>query len=157
MILADPKTHDEWLSARCAGIGGSDAACVLGMNKYKTNVQLWKEKTGITVPKDISDKPAVAYGKQAEFHLRELFALDFPQYDIEYHEYRMYANDKYPFIFATLDGELLLNQAKREFSKSRPQQFKILLNGTNGTVEFRKIITYRYCIRCLLQAGILQY
>ena len=68
MILADPKTHDEWLSARCAGIGGSDAACVLGMNKYKTNVQLWKEKTGITVPKDISDKPAVAYGKNAEIH-----------------------------------------------------------------------------------------
>ena len=106
MILADPKTHDEWLSARCAGIGGSDAACVLGMNKYKTNVQLWKEKTGITVPKDISDKPAVAYGKQAEFHLRELFALDFPQYDIEYHEYRMYANDNYPFIFATLDRRI---------------------------------------------------
>jgi len=113
MILADPKTHDEWLSARCAGIGGSDAACVLGMNKYKTNVQLWKEKTGITVPKDISDKPAVAYGKQAEFHLRELFALDFPQYDIEYHEYRMYANDNYPFIFATLDGELTDESGKK--------------------------------------------
>ena len=113
MILADPKTHDEWLSARCAGIGGSDAACVLGMNKYKTNVQLWQEKTGVFKPKDISNKPAVAYGKNAEIHLRELFRLDFPQYDIEYHEYRMYANDKYPFIFATLDGELTDESGKK--------------------------------------------
>lgn len=106
MLLADPKTHDEWLECRKKGIGGSDAACVLGANKYKSNVQLWKEKTGILQPEDISDKPAVMYGKNAEYHLRELFALDFPNYDIEYHEYRMYANDKYPFIYATLDGEL---------------------------------------------------
>lgn len=106
MIIADPQTHDEWLECRKKGIGGSDAACVLGTNKYKSNVQLWKEKTGILHPKDISDKPAVVYGKNAESHLRELFALDFPNYEIEYHEYRMYGNDKYPFIYATLDGEL---------------------------------------------------
>lgn len=106
MLLADPKTHEEWLSARQNGIGGSDAACIVGKNKYKSNVQLWREKRGIEVPPDISDKPAVAYGKIAESHIRELFCLDYPEYDIEYHEFRMYANDKYPFIFATLDGEL---------------------------------------------------
>ncbi|MCM1227540.1 MAG: YqaJ viral recombinase family protein [Clostridium sp.] len=105
MILADPETHASWLEARKNGIGGSDAACVLGRNKYKSNLQLWREKTGAD-PKDISDKPAVVYGKKAESYLRELFALDFPEYDVEYHEYRMYAHEKYPFIFATLDGEL---------------------------------------------------
>lgn len=113
MILADPKTQSEWLAARHKGIGGSDAACVLGMNKYKTNVQLWQEKTGLIVPENISDKPAVVYGKHAESHLREIFRLDFPEYDIEYHEYRMYANDKYPFIFATLDGELTTNSGEK--------------------------------------------
>lgn len=106
MILADPQTHEEWLLCRNQGIGGSDAACVLGMNKYKSNVQLWKEKTGPCIPDDISDKPAVKYGKLAEAPIRELFILDFPQYKVEYHEYRMYANDDHPYIFATLDGEL---------------------------------------------------
>lgn len=106
MILADPKTHSEWLSARCKGIGGSDAACVVGKNKYKSNLQLWREKQGIVSSPDISDKPAVAYGKAAEAHIREMFRLDYPDFQVDYHEYRMYANDDYPFIFATLDGEI---------------------------------------------------
>lgn len=55
---------------------------------------------------DISDKPAVIFGKRAEHQLRELFKLDYPQYTIDYHEFYMYLNDDHPFIFATLDGEL---------------------------------------------------
>lgn len=105
-MILKPKNRDEWLRARLNGIGGSDAGTVIGVNKYKTNVQLWEEKSGITIPEDISDKPAVAYGKNAEPHIRELFHLDYPDYQLEYHEFYMYVNDDSPFIFATLDGEL---------------------------------------------------
>ena len=112
MIIADPKSHDEWLASRQKGMGGSDAACVIGKNKYKSNLQLWEEKVGISKPPDISDRPAVAYGKAAEAHIRELFKLDYPDFNIDYHEYRMYANDDYPFIFATLDGEITDNCSK---------------------------------------------
>jgi len=106
MILADPKSRDEWLNVRKKGIGGSDAACIIGKNKYKSNVCLWDEKAGLQEPEDVSDKPAVIYGKQAEDAVRQLFTLDHPEYDVEYHEYRMYADKDRPYIFATLDGEL---------------------------------------------------
>lgn len=106
MILHDPQTREEWLQFRCDGIGGSDAACVVGANKYKSNVDLWMEKTKQTTPKDISSNPAVSFGTNAEAHLRKLFAMNYPQYAVEHHPYRMYANDKKPFIYATLDGEL---------------------------------------------------
>ena len=106
MILADPKTREEWLESRRQGIGGSDAGCIVGANPWKSARQLWKEKTGADKPDDISDKPAVKFGKEAEQHLRALFLLTYPQYTCEYHEFRMYANDRLPFIFATLDGEL---------------------------------------------------
>lgn len=106
MILHDPKTHEEWLKCRQAGIGGSDAGCIVGANKYKSARQLWLEKSGKQSPEDISGKPAVRFGKEAEQHLRALFALTYPEYRIAYHEFRMYANDRKPFIFATLDGEL---------------------------------------------------
>lgn len=96
----------DWLKARMNGIGGSDAGAVVGVNKYKNNVQLWEEKTGQTVPEDISTKSAVIFGKHAEAPLRELFKVDYPQYTVEYHEYFIYINDSLPFIFATLDGEL---------------------------------------------------
>lgn len=105
-MILKPKSREEWLKLRLKGIGGSDAGAVIGVNKYKTNVQLWEEKTGITVPEDISDKPAVNFGKLAEPHLRELFRLDYSEFDLDYHEFYMYVNDEYHFIFATLDGEL---------------------------------------------------
>ena len=105
-MVLKPETHEEWLEQRKCGIGGSDAGTVLGVNKYKSNVELWLEKTGQSEPEDISNKPAVKFGKFAEQHLRELFKQDFPDYQVDYHEFWMYQNDKYPFIYATLDGEL---------------------------------------------------
>lgn len=113
MILADPKTRAEWLKARTQGIGGSDAGCIVGANPWKSARQLWREKTGADKPDDISDKPAVRFGKEAEQHLRALFLLTYPQYTCEYHEFRMYANDRLPFIFATLDGELTDSENRR--------------------------------------------
>ena len=113
MILADPKTREEWLESRRQGIGGSDAGCIVGANPWKSARQLWKEKTGADKPDDISNKPAVKFGKEAEQHLRALFLLTYPQYTCEYHEFRMYANDRLPFIFATLDGELTDSDGRR--------------------------------------------
>lgn len=104
-MLVDNRT--DWLKARRKGIGGSDAASVLGISPWKSNVQLWEEKTGIAEPEDISDKEAVRFGKESEAAIRRLFELDFPQFHVDYDEFGMKANEPdCPFIFATLDGEL---------------------------------------------------
>lgn len=100
------KNREEWLQNRTR-IGGSDAAAILGMNPYKDNVTLWREKTGGSVAEDISEKSYVKYGTEAERPLRELFALDFPQYKVEYVENNMFLNDKFPFAHASLDGWLI--------------------------------------------------
>ena len=96
-------SHEEWLASR-KKIGGSDAACILGLNPYKSNIELFDIKTGRAEQEDISDKPYVKYGTEAEEHLRELFKLDFPQYQVDYVENNMLTNDKYPFAHASLDG-----------------------------------------------------
>ena len=95
-----------WLSQRTKGIGGSDAASILGYNPYKSSIDLWREKTGRTTKEDISNKPAVKYGKEAEEHLRNLFILDYPQYNLFYSPYDILINEKYNFIQGTLDGLL---------------------------------------------------
>lgn len=97
--------HDEWLKHRTK-IGGSDASAILGKNPYKTNVELWKDKAFHLMPEDISDKPYVKYGTEAEKYLRELFKLDYPQYEMFYEENNMWTNDAYPFAHASLDGWL---------------------------------------------------
>lgn len=98
------NSREEWLQARAATIGGSDAACLLGMNPYKTNVELWREKKGITVPPDISENAAVQYGSNAEPLLRELFKLDHPEFEVFYFPNNLFINDAYSFAHASLDG-----------------------------------------------------
>lgn len=106
------KDREEWLQNR-QRIGGSDASAILGMNPYRTNIELWQIKTGQMIPEDISDKPYVKYGTQAEEHLRELFKLDFPEYQVFYEENNMWLNDKYPFAHASLDGWLLDQEGRK--------------------------------------------
>lgn len=107
------KDREEWLDHRRNYIGGSDASCIVGLNPYKTNIDLWLEKTGITEPADISLKPYVKYGNDAEPHLRALFALDFPEYAVGYIENNSITNDKFPWAAASLDGTLIEKETGR--------------------------------------------
>ena len=108
------EDHETWLAARQKqGIGGSDSGSVLGLNPWCSNIQLWRYKTGQEVPPDISDKPAVIFGKKAEENIRELFKLDYPDYTVDYHAYWLYVNDRLPWQFATLDGELTDETGRR--------------------------------------------
>lgn len=97
--------REDWLKHRTK-IGGSDASAILGKNPYKTNVELWKDKAFHLMPEDISDKTYVKYGTEAEKYLRELFKMDYPQYEMFYEENNMWTNDAYPFAHASLDGWL---------------------------------------------------
>lgn len=112
------RVHDfpdeaAWLAGRMNGIGGSDASAVVGMNPYKTNIELFEEKTGRRIQEDISEKPYVIYGKQAEEYIRELFRLDYPEYQVEHHEFRILQSLSYPFMQASLDGELTDQEGRR--------------------------------------------
>lgn len=106
-IIHDFAGEAEWKTGRMRGIGGSDAAAIVGMNPYKTNIELFEEKTGRRLQEDISDKPYVIYGHQAEPLIRGLFAIDYPEYQVEYHDWRILQSVQYPFLQASLDGELI--------------------------------------------------
>ena len=100
------KNRKEWLGKRSKYIGGSDCACILGLNPYKSNVDLYLEKIGEKQPQDISDKPQVKFGIAAEPIIRELFQINYPQMQMNYVENNNFINDKYPFARASLDGWL---------------------------------------------------
>ena len=78
------KSREKWLEARKKYIGGSDVACILGYNPWKTNKQLYREKKGLVLPDDLSDNPLVAYGTNAEPLIREMYKLDHPNMTVEY-------------------------------------------------------------------------
>lgn len=100
-------TRKEWLVERKMGIGGSDASAIVGFNPYKSNIELWEEKTGRRQAEDISDKPYVKYGTEMEDVLRESFKIKHPEFEVTHEENTIIRHPKYPFLFASLDGKLV--------------------------------------------------
>ena len=100
------RSREIWLKARKNTIGGSDAAAVLGVNPWMSNVDLWEIKTGAKEQEDISGKEVVQYGTKAEAPLRELFKLDHPEMNVMYEENNLWSNPRYPWAHYSADGWL---------------------------------------------------
>lgn len=46
LVKTQDMSRDDWLEVRRRGIGSSDAAAAVGLSPYKSQLQLWMEKTG---------------------------------------------------------------------------------------------------------------
>lgn len=60
----------EWLLARRYFIGGSEIAAVLGLNRFKTTMQFYKEKMGVS---SFSGNFATRWGSMFEVLTQDLF------------------------------------------------------------------------------------
>ena len=49
----EQEAREEFLNERRKGIGGSDVAAILGLDRYRTPEQVWLEKTGQVKPLDV--------------------------------------------------------------------------------------------------------
>ena len=136
------KSREEWLRNRMNGLGGSEISAVIGMNPYMNNVTLWEYKTGRRQPEDISDKPFVQYGTQAEMHLRELFRLDYPQYEVRYVDNNSFRNNKYPWAQTSLDGWLIDQDGRKGVLEIKTTE---ILNSMHKEKWRDKIPDNYYC------------
>lgn len=63
---------EEWLKERQKGIGGTDVAAILGLNPWKTPLQVWEEKMA-PAPVEQEETPAMRAGKKLEAAIAEWF------------------------------------------------------------------------------------
>lgn len=56
VLSTKDMTHEEWLKARQAGIGGSDAGTILGVNKWKSKTQLFFEKVNPELKQQVDNE-----------------------------------------------------------------------------------------------------
>lgn len=160
------KTREAWLANRFYGIGGSEASSVISANPYKTNQELFKEKKGLTKAEDISDKPAVRYGKESEEFIRRIYQLDTQdKYYVNYLDNVSLVNRQNPFMLYSPDGLLeeigtgrkgileiktttiLMSKQSESWKDNIPQNYYIqVLHGLNVTgfdfVELRALLKY---------------
>lgn len=102
VVLASTEnmSYEDWLEHRKLGIGGSDASVVCGINKYKSPVELWMDKTGQLPPQEAGE--AAYWGTllesivRAEFTKRTGIEVTKPSVILQ--------SEEHPFMLANLDG-----------------------------------------------------
>ena len=73
MTVEEMKDRKAWEKLRNIGIGGSDAAIIAGLNRWKSPFKLWQEKTGQVEPEDLSDNEYVYWGTVLEQAVADRF------------------------------------------------------------------------------------
>jgi putative phage-type endonuclease len=92
--------YEEWLEWRKKGIGGSDASVVCGINRYKSPVELWMEKTGQMPYQEAGE--AAYWGTQLESLVKAEFTK---RSGVEVMPVNQILQSKaHPFMLANLDG-----------------------------------------------------
>ena len=101
-IIAKPSqmTHDQWLSIRQNSIGGSEISAAAGLNRFKTQFELFVEKTGPV--KHIQETEPMHWGNILEPVIREEFSRR-TGWEVEKPDYVL-ASTATPFMTANLDG-----------------------------------------------------
>lgn len=100
MKASEISNRDAWLQQRKAGIGGSDASCIVGRNKWKNMYTLWAEKKGYIDPEDKSDVEAVHFGAVQEQVVADEFTLRTGK---KVKKCGLYRSIKHPFMLASID------------------------------------------------------
>jgi putative phage-type endonuclease len=92
--------RDQWLRDRLTGVGGSDAAAVLGLSKWKTPLQLYLEKRGEVAPTE--DNEPMRWGRLLEPVVRQEYAERSGQ-TVRLPE-GLLRHPLHPWMLATIDG-----------------------------------------------------
>lgn len=100
VIDTNNLSYEKWLEYRKTGIGGSDASVVCGINKYRSPVELWLEKTGQLPYQEAGE--AAYWGTQLEPVVRSEFTK---RTGIEVKLVKqLLQSEEHPFMQANLDG-----------------------------------------------------
>ena len=102
-ILVDTKELDyqSWLEYRNMGIGGSDVSIICGINKFKSCMQLWMEKTRM-LPLEPTDSEAAYWGTVLEPVVKKEFST---RTGLKVRDKKVIMqHPKYEFMLANVDG-----------------------------------------------------
>jgi putative phage-type endonuclease len=115
MVSTKNMTKNEWLDFRRYGIGGSDVAVICELNKYKSALQLWMEKTGQLEPEEAGE--AAYWGNVMEPIIRNEFAnsTGFRVDTIN----SMLRHPEHTFMLANVDGIVIDKDGRKSIFEAK--------------------------------------
>ena len=101
LVSTENLSHEEWLSWRKKGIGGSDVSAILGINKWTSAIDLWLDKTNQKNDPVVVNE-AMEWGTILEPIIRDHFAAVTGKTVMEVKA--MLQHPDHPFMIADVDG-----------------------------------------------------
>lgn len=149
-------THDEWLLDRRKGIGGSDVATILGLNKWKSPYQLWLEKTGQIDLEHTESEPAY-WGNVLE----EVVAKEFQERTGKKVRRRnqVFEHPLHPFLRANIDRDVVGENAILEcktanaFLGKEWEGEEVPLSYLCQVQHYMNVLNKKYCYIAVLVGG----
>lgn len=141
LILADKTklNDDEWKALRRTGIGGSDAAAIVGMNPYATPFSLYADKLGLTPEKE--DSEAMRLGRDLEEYVARRFREDNPGKRTKESRF-MLRHPKYPWMLANVDRLIIGEQAGLECKTTSVLNLRSFKNGEYPEQYYAQCVHY---------------
>ena len=96
-------SREEWLDERKKGIGGSDAATVMGLNPFSSKLHLYADKKGLIPERE--DNEQMKQGRDLEDYGAQRW-MEATGKKVRRNNHILY-NDEYPFAFANIDREVV--------------------------------------------------
>ena len=122
VVKTNHLSREEWLKYRTGGIGGSDVSVIAGINPFRSVHQLWLEKTGQTEPQE-SENEYTHFGTLLEPIVRKEFT---ERTGIKVRQKHMLLqSEKYPFMYADLDGVIHQDGELAIFEAKTASQYKM--------------------------------
>ena len=101
LVETEGLTREEWLRYRKLGIGGSDVASLLGISRWKSEIEIWLDKTNQT-NEPPAENEVMTWGTIMEPVIRNHFAEITGKVVVELKA--MLQHPEYPFMIADVDG-----------------------------------------------------
>jgi putative phage-type endonuclease len=146
IININKDTHyEDWVNYRSSGIGASEVGTVMGLNPWKSSVELFYQKIG-QLPSKIDENVAMFMGTRLEpvvANLWEHYDNDETQFIKNYNEgvktriggevVGYILNEKYPHLFLSPDRLILKKKGRLVYNG------KLSMNNVTGVLEIKTI------------------
>ena len=110
VVRTDGLSREEWLSFRRQGIGGSDAAVIVGLGRFGSQFELWSDKKGLLPDKE--DSEVMRLGRDLEQYVAQRW-MEKTGKRVRRLNYIL-KDSRYPFSLANLDREVIGENAGLE-------------------------------------------
>lgn len=135
-------TREEWLTYRKKGIGGSDAAAILGVSPFTTKKDLYFDKTGKKpVIEDEGNWVAMEVGHRLEDLVAEIFSkkTGLKVFPVR----KMFRHPLYPFMLADVDFFIEFPDGSYGILECKTTNYNCQEKWANNTIP----VNYEYQVR----------